>query len=713
MKKLVSLMAAVVSVLSMQATTVTVTPNGDRCSLTVDETTYNDVPVTTVGDIHMAALSRDGMTLIVRYTDANTLVADGTVGGTPIHYESEAYADYAKTFQIPNSDFEEWNTEVNEPTSWHGFKTCFGDYAGSARDLSKLNSADHNGGKCAVVEAKKFLFVVANGTMTTGRLQAGNMSASNTANHSEMDISKTYTDNYAKYGPFYVLLNAKPDAIKSSLKVALSKSTHKATFSAAITDGTYYQEPQDKTYTNVAATAGDTQLPTKDWTDYTFPFSYNEGIDAKAIMVTVSTNAEPGTGTDGDKVYVDDMELIYRAAISNIALNGVTLDGFSFDAATTSYSLSYSGDALNITADNFDVTAEGMTAMVVKNVEDLGYGNYVVTIGATSVDLKNHALYTINISRSPITGHAYIMGNVNGNLFAPNVGVEMTAGDDNVYTARVTTAGENDGYSYFSLATQLAATGDDAEWDAIKAFRTGAESADLLIDDNNVDTALPLTDWGIYNSFKIGAGTWDMTLDLNAKTLTVSKVFNPITGKVYILGDVNDNNGWHANAGVEMTTDDQITYTAEVTTAGENNYFAFTTELAMYDDEGSWAYILPYRFGAPGEGSDDAIVIDDETLGTALTLGEWGHLRAYGLPAGKWNMSLDMDARTLTVTRVEDALRGDFNGDGFITVADVNILINIILGKVSQADFPNADMNGDNEITVGDANILINIILGR
>ena len=723
MKKISTLLAAAACVLGLQAQTVTVSPHDNVCDVTVDGTTYNDVAVTTVGDIHLVALNRDGVSLLVRYTDTNTVAAHGTFNGQPVNYASDAVATYAQTFQIPNSDFEEWNETIDEPaSSWHGFKTCFGDLAGQARDLSKLYSGVHNSGKCAIVEAKPYkLFgitlAMANGTITTGRLQAGSSTAEDPANHSEMDITKDYTKvtndkGYSKYGPFYVLVNAKPDSIKSSLKVALANSNHKASFSAAITDGTYYQEPNNNEYTNVAAYAKNTALPTQEWTDYTFPFTYNAGVDAKAIMVTISTNASPGTGSDGDKVYVDDVELIYNASISDIALNGVTLEGFNFDAATKTYDLSYSGQALNLTAENFDVTTEGQSAMVVKNVENLGYGNYRVAIGVTGPDFKNYDLYTINVTRNPLTGKAYVMGTVNGNTWAANVGYEMTAGENNVYTARITTTGSADGYDYFSFTTQLANDADG--WDGIKGFRTGAESADLLIDDSNLGTALSLTDWGIYNSFKIAAGEWDLTLDLNNKTLTVSKVFNPITGKVYILGEVNGN-AWAPNVGYEMSTEDEKVYTAEVTTAGNKSfyYFSFTTELAENDDQGGWNYILPYRFGAFGDTDMPDYLITGNALNTPLNLGEFGKTRAYGLEAGKWNFTLDMEARTLTVTK-KPALRGDVDNDGSVDVGDVNILVNILLGLDSASNYTgDANVDGEGGIDVGDVNAIINIMLGH
>ncbi len=727
MKKISTLLAAAACVLGLQAQTVTVSPHDNVCDVTVDGTTYNDVAVTTVGDIHLVALNRDGVSLLVRYTDTNTVAAHGTFNGQPVNYASDAVAAYAQTFQIPNSDFEEWHSVGNnlyEPGaegtlySWHGFGTCFGDYSGTARTISKLTYEDHNGGKCAVVSCTDLWIAKANGTLTTGRLKAGSMTATSYDNHSEMDMNANYSsdenDKYAKYGPFFVQLYAKPDSIKSSIKVALKNNSHKASFSAAITDGSYYQEPipDGTTYTNVAASAKNEALPTQDWTDYTFPFTYNAGVDAKAIMVTISTNAQPGTGTGGDKVYVDDVELIYNAGINNIALNGVTLEGFNFDAATKTYDLSYSGQALNLTAENFDVTTEGQSAMVVKNVENLGYGNYRVAIGVTGPDFKNYDLYTINVTRNPLTGKAYVMGTVNGNTWAANVGYEMTAGENNVYTARITTTGSADGYDYFSFTTQLANDADG--WDGIKGFRTGAESADLLIDDSNLGTALSLTDWGIYNSFKIAAGEWDLTLDLNNKTLTVSKVFNPITGKVYILGEVNGN-AWAPNVGYEMSTEDEKVYTAEVTTAGNKSfyYFSFTTQLAENNDQGGWNYILPYRFGAFGDTDMPDYLITGNALNTPLNLGEFGKTRAYGLEAGKWNFTLDMEVRTLTVTK-KPALRGDVNNDGSVDVGDVNILVNILLGLDSASNYTgDANVDGEGGIDVGDVNAIINIMLGH
>ena len=56
---------------------------------------------------------------------------------------------------------------------------------------------------------------------------------------------------------------------------------------------------------------------------------------------------------------------------------------------------------------------------------------------------------------------------------------------------------------------------------------------------------------------------------------------------------------------------------------------------------------------------------------------------------------------------------GDVNGDGEVNIADVNALIDIILGGAADAETrQRADVNGDSEINIADVNALIDIILG-
>ena len=58
-------------------------------------------------------------------------------------------------------------------------------------------------------------------------------------------------------------------------------------------------------------------------------------------------------------------------------------------------------------------------------------------------------------------------------------------------------------------------------------------------------------------------------------------------------------------------------------------------------------------------------------------------------------------------------LTGDVNGDGEVSIADVNVVIDILLGFTSSEPYEGrADVNNDNEISIADVNVLIDILLG-
>ena len=61
---------------------------------------------------------------------------------------------------------------------------------------------------------------------------------------------------------------------------------------------------------------------------------------------------------------------------------------------------------------------------------------------------------------------------------------------------------------------------------------------------------------------------------------------------------------------------------------------------------------------------------------------------------------------------VDDAdASGDLNGDGIVDVSDVNIMIDMVLGKQEQDE--SADLNNNGIVDVSDVNALIDIVLGK
>ena len=307
-------------------------------------------------------------------------------------------------FQLPNSDMESWTNSYGEPDRWHGFKTATGTYASMSSGLVSLEQSDdvREGatGHSAVMTAGSVLTAIANGTMTNGRLNAGSPFATSTANHAEMDMANGTDD-------FYMPLHAKPDKFNVWLKYTNSNSNHKASVSVKTFDGTYYQEPTDKTYTNLSGSIVGGPISAGDWTFYSFPFDYASnaanGAASEAIFVTFSTNGTPGQGNKGDQLFVDDMELVYLAEMTDLRYQHVTIEGWN--PAVTEYNIQMAS-VPNL--DDFDATVTGESALVLKSMEQNADGTYRIAISAIPADLQAATCYVINV-----TVASFIKGDVN------------------------------------------------------------------------------------------------------------------------------------------------------------------------------------------------------------------------------------------------------------------------------------------------------------
>ena len=281
-------------------------------------------------------------------------------------------------YQIANSDFEAWTASSGEPDRWHGFKSAKGNFASMAKGTlakSEDKRPGSTGSYSAVITSGSVLGVINNGTFTTGQLQAGSMTAANTANHAEMDKTSKATDKNG-YN-YYMPLTGHPDAMKVWIK--FSQGTAQATYkyasaSAILFDGSYYQDPEDKAYTNVVAKAQNTQITTCNWTELTIPFDYesytSNNVDPAAILVTFGTNATPGKGSNGDQVFVDDLELIYYSELASATFDGkdvtfaegaATVDDL-YDASKLALTLKGRGASSELSIDE----ASGLLTITVK-----------------------------------------------------------------------------------------------------------------------------------------------------------------------------------------------------------------------------------------------------------------------------------------------------------------------------------------------------------
>lgn len=317
----------------------------------------------------------------------------------------------SRTFQLPNSGFEEFHTATagkatsDEPNNWHSFMSCTGSFA------SMVNTVPHTfisedvrpgseGSKSVLVKSGKVMgLITANGTLTTGRLKAGSMSATDANNNAFLDLSKDDKDENGD--PFYVTLNAMPDSISFWVKFQQGKNASSkypyATMSAVITDGSYYQEPKPKNtdYSDIiVAEASNRQIEsTGEWRKITMPFEYtNNGKLPKGILVTFSTNAEPGQGTGEDELYLDDIELVYNSYLSDLSINGETLPEFASDKYDYEYEVA-EGTTIKEAMSNIQyVVASNEAHGIVSVIENK------MTIVVLAADLLTSKTYTITFT---------------------------------------------------------------------------------------------------------------------------------------------------------------------------------------------------------------------------------------------------------------------------------------------------------------------------
>ena len=308
-------------------------------------------------------------------------------------------------YQLPNQSFEAWHTSSEnyvEPNGWHSFESATGGFAGLAGHHLKKSSDAHSGDASACIIATSLFGIIANGTMTTGRLNAGSMSATSTDNNAYLDTSKKDVDGNGD--PFYIPQYSRPDSVAVWVKFKQGKATADhpyATISAAITDGTYYQDPENKTYTNVVAKAKNNKIATTGgkWVRVSAPFVYTKNtVEPQAILITISTNADAGQGSENDEVLVDDIELVYNAKVTSLKIKGQDVAGFSPDK--NEYEMELNSV---ITADDIELTVDGKATNKVKTVEveydndNQPTGYYLCTATAIGADMSAMSTYVVKV----------------------------------------------------------------------------------------------------------------------------------------------------------------------------------------------------------------------------------------------------------------------------------------------------------------------------
>lgn len=108
----------------------------------------------------------------------------------------------------------------------------------------------------------------------------------------------------------------------------------------------------------------------------------------------------------------------------------------------------------------------------------------------------------------------------------------------------------------------------------------------------------------------------------------------------YLLGDLSDN-GWTPSKGIWMTQESEGVFTAKVETTGDSNWFKFYGGTGFSADN-NWDIVNQYQYGCDINGD-----------GATFNFVNWSDVQTPIISgAGKWNITLDVNNWTFTVTPV-------------------------------------------------------------
>jgi len=292
--------------------------------------------------------------------------------------------------QLNNSGFETWENEGSatiEPTDWNAFKSASGTlalYASQQITKSTVVRPGSTGSYSCLIWSKNILSVIANGNVTTGQINMGNMVPTSSDNY-----NITHTSQPA----FSEALGQKPDSIEFWAKFVpgVAGGTDSARMRALIHDNYDAKDPCDAG--TLPHVVGDATLnfpaTNGQWVRFIVPFSYSGPATSPDFMLlTFTTNKTQGGGNGGDSLYIDDVSLIYNPdgfqeynSNKNVSVYKTETDliiNLSYDKTTSSTIVLYNINGQMVY--NTRITAQNVQHSI--GLDQLKSGIYVISVTA-------------------------------------------------------------------------------------------------------------------------------------------------------------------------------------------------------------------------------------------------------------------------------------------------------------------------------------------
>ncbi len=283
---------------------------------------------------------------------------------------------FAQT-QVPNPGFESWGNTApgvsGEPTSWYSNT--------SGSNIAKLASITcfqctnpvHSGSYSVRLETISYLGSAVNGSLTTGVVDAPNLTKSNgyigTVNYS------TSSDDRR------TAFTGRPDSIVGYYQYSQGGSGEQGKVRAILHTGDYY-DPETPTNYHPDPTAnkiGDALFltPTSNvssWTRFSVPFTYVSANNPAYIMINMTPSANQNTTVTGSQIWFDDISFIYNASGISQITNNQNLKAYYADKT-------FYVDLLNVNDEQSTLSIFDLTGKLV-----------------SSQKIENNKLNTINVS---------------------------------------------------------------------------------------------------------------------------------------------------------------------------------------------------------------------------------------------------------------------------------------------------------------------------
>lgn len=333
-------------------------------------------------------------------------------------------------YQLPNGNFEGGYTDNvtigdnngnQVPNNWHWFHDKTGSIdVGTVAMGNMHNYVVTDGSNHYVKLVAGFYFTTANGNLTTGTINAGSSVPKRDGGKSNYNWSDPTGkgDNKAKVPTNRSGQNegtsagqtfsGKPDAVKFKYAAYLKSASQRIQLRAVVHGEGRYRDPEysKDNYDDIkwgVATFNDTRTLSSSSDKVVLKEAQAEfvaginqsSITPAAVLVSLTTNENPGVGASGDFVCFDDIEFVYYHTLKSATYDGQAIENFA--EKTLNYDLS----SQVYDEKKFAYTVKGIGAEVVKNYDE-ATGLLTVTVNGNNIsdDATSKTVYTFQFKKA-------------------------------------------------------------------------------------------------------------------------------------------------------------------------------------------------------------------------------------------------------------------------------------------------------------------------